>query len=243
MEPHTVQSINIACNLPKEGIKNSMDTESTEADERKNAKEYSSYSDEMKALSASVINKEFSSKNLRNSLAGTQVGFLKKKLLVLDIKGVLMDIVSPPPKYYRADATIARQANINPFSESETSSSREPIVDFESQDKSKPGSQWHAFLQLLRTKSKKLLAKLHPLSVLKLSRRMSSIMRETILPSCRIDADSSLHMSPWKIFTQHEIQIATNYYLTVGIAIMKLRTLRRLILWIAMISHAMKLKR
>ncbi|XP_061366501.1 uncharacterized protein LOC133309720 [Gastrolobium bilobum] len=87
-----------------------MDTESTVADERKNDKEYSSYSDEMKALSASVINKEFSSKILRNSLAGTQVGFLKKKLLVLDIKGVLMDIVSPRPKDYRADATIARQA-------------------------------------------------------------------------------------------------------------------------------------
>ncbi|RDX63618.1 Receptor-like cytosolic serine/threonine-protein kinase RBK2, partial [Mucuna pruriens] len=92
-------------------------------------------------------------------------------------------------------------------SESETSSSKEPTVDSESQDKSKPGSTWHAFLQLLRVKSKKPIATLHPLSVLKLSRRMSSSMRETI-----IDADSSLNRSPWKIFTHHQIQIATNYF-------------------------------
>ncbi|KAJ1433022.1 Serine/threonine-protein kinase, active site [Sesbania bispinosa] len=98
-------------------------------------------------------------------------------------------------------------------SESETSSSKEPTLDSESQDKySKPGSRWHAFLQLLKTKSKKPISTLHPLSVLKLSRRMSSSMRETILPSCSIDAESFLQKSPWRIFTQHEIQIATNYF-------------------------------
>ncbi|XP_027351959.1 receptor-like cytosolic serine/threonine-protein kinase RBK2 [Abrus precatorius] len=93
-------------------------------------------------------------------------------------------------------------------SESETSSSKEPTVESESQEKSKPGSKWHAFLQLLRTSSKKPIPTLHPLSVLKLSRRMSSSMSETL-----IDADSPLHRSPpWKIFTQHEIQTATNYF-------------------------------
>ncbi|KAG4928006.1 hypothetical protein JHK82_053695 [Glycine max] len=91
-------------------------------------------------------------------------------------------------------------------SESETSSSKEPSTIVDS-DKSKPGSRWLAFLQLLRDTSKKPIATLHPLSVLKLSRRMSSSMRETI-----IDADSSLHRPPWKIFTHHEIQIATNCF-------------------------------
>ena len=95
---------------------------------------------------------------------------------------------------------------------SETSSSKEPTVDSESQDKSKPASRWHTFLQLLRTRSKKPLATLHPLSVLKLSRRMSGSVRETTLPSCSMDSDSSLHRPPWKIFTQHQIQIATKYF-------------------------------
>ncbi|XP_020212846.1 receptor-like cytosolic serine/threonine-protein kinase RBK2 isoform X1 [Cajanus cajan] len=93
-------------------------------------------------------------------------------------------------------------------SESEICSSKEPsTVDSGSQGKSKPGSKLHAFLQLLRIKSEKPMATLHPLSVLKLSRRMSTSMSETI-----INADSSLHMSPWKIFTHHEIQIATNNF-------------------------------
>lgn len=89
-------------------------------------------------------------------------------------------------------------------SESETSSSKEPGTT--DSDKSKPGSRWRAFLQLLRVKSKKPVATLYPLSVLKLSRRFTSSMRETV-----IDA-SSFHSSPWKIFTHHEIQIATNYF-------------------------------
>ncbi|BAT85386.1 hypothetical protein VIGAN_04292600 [Vigna angularis var. angularis] len=89
-------------------------------------------------------------------------------------------------------------------SESETSSSKEPGTS--DSDKSKPGSRWHAFLQLLRVKSKKPVATLYPLTVLKLSRRFTSGRRETV-----IDA-SSFHSSPWKIFTHHEIQIATNYF-------------------------------
>jgi len=89
-------------------------------------------------------------------------------------------------------------------SESETSSSKEPGTT--DSDKSKSGSRWHAFLQLLRVKSKKPVATLYPpIGVLKLSRRLSSGMR-------MIDADSSLHRSPWKIFTHHEIQIATNFF-------------------------------
>ncbi|XP_004499470.1 uncharacterized FCP1 homology domain-containing protein C1271.03c-like [Cicer arietinum] len=34
----------------------------------------------------------------------------KKKLLVLDINGLLVDIISPPPKHVKADASISRKA-------------------------------------------------------------------------------------------------------------------------------------
>ncbi|RDX69654.1 Receptor-like cytosolic serine/threonine-protein kinase RBK2, partial [Mucuna pruriens] len=97
-------------------------------------------------------------------------------------------------------------------SDSESSSSKEPTVDSESHDLSKPASRWDAFVQLLRSKSKKQMTTLHPLSVLKLSKRMSISMRETILPSCLLDATASPCRSPWKIFTHHEIQLATNSF-------------------------------
>ncbi|KAK7285422.1 hypothetical protein RJT34_20192 [Clitoria ternatea] len=107
----------------------------------------------------------------------------------------------------KVDSPVGVLEDYHQSSESEPSCSKEPIVDSESQDKSKPSSRWLAFVQLLRGKSKTPIATLHPLSVLKLSRRMSSSMRETIT-----DADSPLHRSPWKIFTHHEIQTATNYF-------------------------------
>jgi len=97
-------------------------------------------------------------------------------------------------------------------SDSESSSSKEPAADSESQDLSKPGSRWHAFLQLFRNGSKKQMNTLHPLSAFKLSKRMSTSMRETIIPSCFLDANASPCRSPWKIFTHHEIQVATNSF-------------------------------
>lgn len=97
-------------------------------------------------------------------------------------------------------------------SDSESSSSKEPSADSESQDLSKPSSRWHSFLQLLKSGSKKQMNTLHPLSVLNLSKRMSTSMRETILPSCLLDATASPCRSPWKIFTHHEIQVATNSF-------------------------------
>ncbi|KAI4301311.1 hypothetical protein L6164_034601 [Bauhinia variegata] len=97
-------------------------------------------------------------------------------------------------------------------SESETSSSKEPIEDSDGQDKSKNGSRWRGFIQLFRTKSKKPTSTLHPLSVMKLSKRLSSSMREIIMPNYRLDTDLNQHSSPWKIFTQQEIQIATNNF-------------------------------
>ncbi|KAG5063177.1 hypothetical protein JHK85_004360 [Glycine max] len=110
-------------------------------------------------------------------------------------------------------------------SDSESSSSKEPSADsesrefsksasrwHESREFSKSASRWHAFLQLLRSGSKKQMNTLHPLSVLKLSKRMSTSMRESILPSCLLDATASPCRSPWKIFTHHEIQVATNSF-------------------------------
>lgn len=98
-------------------------------------------------------------------------------------------------------------------SDSESSSSKEPSADSESQELSKPASRWHSFIQLLRSGSKKQMNNtLHPLSVLKLSKRMSTSMRESILPSCLLDATASPCRSPWKIFTHHEIQVATNSF-------------------------------
>lgn len=41
------------------------------------------------------------------------IGRLRKKLLVLDLNGVLADIVSPPPKDCKADINIARRAGEN----------------------------------------------------------------------------------------------------------------------------------
>lgn len=35
---------------------------------------------------------------------------IKKKLIVLDLNGLVADIVSPPPKHVKSDATIARKA-------------------------------------------------------------------------------------------------------------------------------------
>lgn len=35
---------------------------------------------------------------------------IKKKLIVLDLNGLVADIVSPPPKNVKSDATIARKA-------------------------------------------------------------------------------------------------------------------------------------
>lgn len=100
-------------------------------------------------------------------------------------------------------------------SDSETSSSKEPTVDSESHDEiSKPASRWHSFLQLLKTRrSKKQVPALHPLNG-QISRRMSRSMRESVLPSCLnlTNATSTPCRSPWKIFTHHDIQVATNSF-------------------------------
>lgn len=36
---------------------------------------------------------------------------LKKKLIILDLNGLLVDIVSPPPKYRKPDAMVGKKAS------------------------------------------------------------------------------------------------------------------------------------
>ncbi|XP_028804100.1 receptor-like cytosolic serine/threonine-protein kinase RBK2 isoform X2 [Neltuma alba] len=101
----------------------------------------------------------------------------------------------------------------SPESETSGSYSKEPTVGSGSEDdKSTPASRWPGFLQSLGTRSKKPIAPLHFLSVLKLSRRFSRGTRETTLPNHYIDADSSPHRLPCKIFSYHDIQMATNHF-------------------------------
>lgn len=115
----------------------------------------------------------------------------------------------------KADSPVGVLEDYFRSSESDTSSSKEPTVDSEAQDKSKFGSKWRGFLQNLTNRSKKPVATIMqppPLSMFKLSKRMSRSMRETIFPSSRLGADSSLHNSPWKIFTHREILLATSSF-------------------------------
>ncbi|MED6220924.1 hypothetical protein PIB30_049474 [Stylosanthes scabra] len=108
MEPHAIQSNgNKVCNIPKQAIE---ETTETELDERKNVKQFSSYTDEMRTISVPDIDGEFSLELSRMSLTGGQVGCLKKKLLILDINGLLVDIVSPRPKDHKADRNVGGRA-------------------------------------------------------------------------------------------------------------------------------------
>ncbi|XP_061365982.1 uncharacterized protein LOC133309242 [Gastrolobium bilobum] len=104
------QSKKLVCNIPKKSIQNTKDTEATIADETYSDKQVSTCADEMIKLSISVMNEEDKSKTLRISSIEKPVVSLKKKLLVLDVNGLLADIVFPPPKSHKADAIIVGRA-------------------------------------------------------------------------------------------------------------------------------------
>lgn len=90
MEPHATQSNKVVSKIPMEGVKHTKNAESTISDE---------------------TNEEVREITTRISLLGTSVGCLKKKLLALDINGLVADIGSPPPKDQKADTIIARRAS------------------------------------------------------------------------------------------------------------------------------------
>ncbi|KAG7970650.1 hypothetical protein I3843_07G095900 [Carya illinoinensis] len=99
-------------------------------------------------------------------------------------------------------------------SESETCSSKEHAPASKAQHNSKSVSGWRGFVQLFRNRSKKSLDTLHPLSVTKLSRRMSGSMREfmSMVPFFRVDPDLNYTNLPWKNFSLYELQTATDYF-------------------------------
>lgn len=97
--------------------------------------------------------------------------------------------------------------------ESESCSSKDPASDAEAaQNVSKAASRWRGFFQLIRSRSKKSLATLHPLGVLKLSMRRSNSMRENIISNLFANSDSSSFKSPRINFTLSELQAATNNF-------------------------------
>ncbi|XP_047325931.1 receptor-like cytosolic serine/threonine-protein kinase RBK2 [Impatiens glandulifera] len=98
--------------------------------------------------------------------------------------------------------------------ESETISSMASTSETDGLKSSKFGSKWRDLVQQFKSKSKKPIGNLHPLSVMKFSKRLSSSMREhigfMINPfECR---DSSSLKPRCRNFTIHELQNATNSF-------------------------------
>ncbi|XP_022931248.1 receptor-like cytosolic serine/threonine-protein kinase RBK2 isoform X2 [Cucurbita moschata] len=85
---------------------------------------------------------------------------------------------------------------------SESTSSGEP----------KPPAFWHGIFKLVRSKSSKPVSKLHPRSVLNLSKRLSNSMRESLHLHFGFDSNVGSFNSPWKNFTLRDLQAATNYF-------------------------------
>lgn len=86
-------------------------------------------------------------------------------------------------------------------SDSDHSSSSSTTLDDNNSAVAHEPSRWRGFFRLLRNKSKKSFAPLHPL---KLSKSMSS--------SWRADSVSDCLKPPWMTFTLHDLQTATNNF-------------------------------
>ncbi|QCE12681.1 hypothetical protein DEO72_LG10g3929 [Vigna unguiculata] len=95
--------------MPKEGIKNATNTESPVLD-KANRRRRVSRRNKKRKVSVSTTNEKDRPKTRRISLVGPSTVYLKKKLIVLDVNGLLVDIVSPPPKHRKADATVGKKA-------------------------------------------------------------------------------------------------------------------------------------
>jgi len=99
----------VVCDMPKEGIKNATNTESPVLD-KANRRRRVSRRNKKRKVSVSTTNEKDRPKTRRISLVGPSTVYLKKKLIVLDVNGLLVDIVSPPPKHRKADATVGKKA-------------------------------------------------------------------------------------------------------------------------------------
>ncbi|KAK7374630.1 hypothetical protein VNO80_08067 [Phaseolus coccineus] len=109
MKPLREENERVVCGIPNEDIKNTTNTESTVLDEANNSRQVSG-SNEMRKFSVSTMNEEDGPKTLRISLVGPSIVCLKKKLIILDVNGLLVDIVSPPPRHRKADTIIGGKA-------------------------------------------------------------------------------------------------------------------------------------
>ena len=96
--------------IPDSCIRNTMNTGSSISDQTDSEKQLLSCVDEIQRLAFS--NTEESQEVFQISLIKTPIIHFKKKLLVLDVNGLLVDIVSPPPKDKEADARIAGRASM-----------------------------------------------------------------------------------------------------------------------------------
>ncbi|PSR94789.1 Receptor-like serine/threonine-protein kinase [Actinidia chinensis var. chinensis] len=98
--------------------------------------------------------------------------------------------------------------------ESETVSSKASTSEIEIQRSSKPASRWRGLVKLLKSRSIGHLANLHPLSVMKLSRRISNSMREDIgaTENPLVDTDLSYLRPRRKNFSLSELQRATTFF-------------------------------
>lgn len=97
---------NLVFNLPEEATSNPVETGEVRID----TQVVFSNADEGGELYASVSNEEAGSEILRISLVEPSIRFLKNKLLVLDINGLLADVVLPQPFGHKADDIIAGRA-------------------------------------------------------------------------------------------------------------------------------------
>ncbi|GMY12889.1 putative fcp1 likey domain-containing protein [Fagus crenata] len=81
--------------------------------EEKNSEEkiFASAADKVEQVCIAVIDEEDKSSKLSHiSLVRAPVGHLRKKLLILDLNGLLADIVQPAPKNYKPDFKFAGRA-------------------------------------------------------------------------------------------------------------------------------------
>jgi len=104
--------------LPEEGSLTGVDCVKTMSTQsllnEKNSKEkvILSGTAENKQVCLGVANEEDNSSKISHiSLVRAHIGHLKKKLLILDINGLLADIIRPPPKKYKSDINIAGRAS------------------------------------------------------------------------------------------------------------------------------------
>lgn len=97
---------------------NIVSTESTAKEKRHEEKTVVAKEkrDEEKIVSVTDINEDLSIEVSKISLHETAVHPLKKRLIVLDINGLLAAIVSPPPKDRKPDISIGRRASKNGYS-------------------------------------------------------------------------------------------------------------------------------